>query len=84
MRDAEEVAREVWQAVADSIHRDDQSAVDAMAEVIRARDAEVAARAWDEGFTRGFYTGASGQYGPASDASEPDVTNPYERTEATP
>lgn len=43
MRDAEEVAREVWQAVADSIHRGDWSAVDAMAEVIRARDAEVRA-----------------------------------------
>lgn len=31
MRTPEEVAREVWQAVADSIHRDDQSAHDALA-----------------------------------------------------
>lgn len=55
-----------------------------VADLIRARDAEVAERAWDEGFTRGFYTGTSGQYGPASDASEIDVTNPYERTEPAP
>lgn len=39
-------------------------------------DAAVAERAWDEG----FYAGTSGLYGPASDASEPDVPNPYERT----
>ena len=39
-------------------------------------DATVAERAWDEGFTRGFYTGASDQY-----ASEPDVINPYKLRE---
>lgn len=34
---------------------------------------EVKARAWAEGFERGFSTGASIQY-----ADEPDVVNPYE------
>lgn len=43
------------------------------------RDAAVAAKAWDEGFARGFYTGTGPQWGEGSDASEPDVVNPYER-----
>lgn len=42
MKTPEDVAREVWQAVADSIHRNDQSAVDAMAEVIHDYAKEVA------------------------------------------
>lgn len=42
-------------------------------------DAEVAAKAWDEGFSRGFHEGASGRWTPASDASEPSIDNPYER-----
>ena len=42
------------------------------------RDAAVAAKAWEKGFERGFYTGTSGTFGPDSDASEADVTNPYE------
>lgn len=38
---------------------------------------ETAENAWDEGFTKGFYEGASGRWTPASDASEPDIDNPY-------
>ena len=48
MRTPEGFAREVWQAVADSVHRDDQSAYDAMADLIRARDAEAAEAAQAE------------------------------------
>lgn len=43
------------------------------------RDAAVAARAWDEGFTRGFYIGTSPLWVEEFDASALDVTNPYER-----
>lgn len=41
------------------------------------RDAEVAAKAWDEGFSRGFYRGQilNGDY----DASEAGIDNPYRK-----
>ena len=40
-------------------------------------DAQVAARAWDEGFTRGFY---AAQVMPRdADASESTIPNPYEQ-----
>ena len=35
----------------------------------------VAEAAWDEGFTRGFYAGQA--YPDGTDASEPDIDNPY-------
>lgn len=38
-------------------------------------DRVIAERAWDEGFTRGFYAGQS--YPDGADASEPDIDNPY-------
>lgn len=40
---------------------------------------EVAESVWDEGFSRGFYVGVGPEWGIGSDASEPDVTNPYGR-----
>lgn len=40
-------------------------------------DRQVAERAWDEGFTRGFYAGQS--YPDGTDASEPDIDNPYRK-----
>ena len=40
-------------------------------------DRQVAERAWDEGFTRGFYAGQS--YPDGADASEPDIDNPYHK-----
>lgn len=40
-------------------------------------DRLVAERAWDEGFTRGFYAGQS--YPDGTDASEPDIDNPYRK-----
>ena len=53
----------------------------ALAEALSAwvaeHDRQVAERAWDEGFTRGFY---SGQAMPRADASESPVTNPYLKT----
>lgn len=50
---------------------------DLLAEVERLRAEK--AEAWDEGFTSGFYTGTGPRWGIDSDASEPNVTNPYER-----
>lgn len=38
---------------------------------------EIGETAWDEGFSKGFYEGSSGRWTPASDASEPDIDNPY-------
>ena len=40
-------------------------------------DRQVAERAWDEGFSRGFYAGQS--YPDGADASEPDIDNPYRK-----
>ena len=40
-------------------------------------DRVVAERAWDEGFSRGFYAGQS--YPDGADASEPDIDNPYRK-----
>ena len=40
-------------------------------------DRLVAERAWDEGFTRGFYAGQA--YPDGTDASEPDIDNPYRK-----
>jgi len=52
------------------------TAFDAFDRWLAARDAQVAERAWDEGFDRGFY---SGQAMPSdADASESPVRNPYE------
>lgn len=43
---------------------------------LEAHDREVAARAWDEGFTRGFYSGQAMRSD--ADASESPVENPYD------
>lgn len=57
-----------------------------LADVVRSRldadqrtehDRLVAERAWDEGFTRGFYAGQA--YPDGTDASEPDIDNPYRK-----
>lgn len=40
-------------------------------------DRVVAERAWDQGFTRGFYGGQAWPDG--ADASEPDIDNPYRK-----
>lgn len=40
-------------------------------------DRQVAERAWDEGFSRGFYAGQA--YPDGTDASEPDIDNPYRK-----
>ena len=40
-------------------------------------DRQVAERAWDEGFSRGFYAGQA--YPDGADASEPDIDNPYRK-----
>jgi len=42
---------------------------------LEAHDREIAAEAWDEGFTRGFYSGQSMRSD--ADASESPVENPY-------
>ena len=53
----------------------------ALAEALSAwvaeHDRQVAERAWDEGFSRGFYAGQS--YPDGADASEPDIDNPYRK-----
>ena len=49
----------------------------APADVLREHDRQVAERAWDEGFTRGFYAGQA--YPDGTDASEPDIDNPYRK-----
>lgn len=62
-------------------HRREELAVADRRHLLAALDDERAKRAavWDEGFTSGFYTGTGPQWHIDSDASEPNVTNPYER-----
>lgn len=60
--------RHIWEA---------QRLLEEMAPWLSERDRVVAERAWDEGFTRGFYAGQS--YPDGADASEPDIDNPYRK-----
>lgn len=60
------------QAAQDDVH---QALSTVPADALREHDRVIAERAWDEGFSRGFYAGQS--YPDGADASEPDIDNPY-------
>ena len=56
MRDAEEVAREILDAMWERVGNegfDEDATTPGLVRIIRARDAEVAAKAWDEGYAVG-------------------------------
>lgn len=50
---------------------------------LKSHDAEVAAAAWDEGYTRGFYD-REVMHGEVRDASEGPSDNPYRADESNP
>ena len=66
-----------WESPAVLIDRIQWALSTAPTDALAEHDRQVAERAWDEGFTRGFYAGQA--YPDGTDASEPDIDNPYRK-----